>query len=222
MAFAPDYATTGYFYVWYTGDGGGSVLARFRVSGDPDVADSQSKVEVLKVAQPLTNHNGGRLQFGHDGMLYLGLGDGGGSFDPDGSGQDGSTLLGKLIRIDVDPVHGTYAIPADNPFIRNGAVRNEIWALGLRNPWRISFDRSTGDLFIADVGQNECEEINFQPASSSGGENYGWSMMEGPKCVDSRCTISGLVLPVSGYNHEDNNCSITGGEIYRGNAYPDM
>ncbi len=222
LAFAPDYAATGYFYVWYTGAGGDSVLARFRVSGNPDVADMQSKVEVLNVAQPRTNHNGGRLQFGHDGMLYLGLGDGGGSFDPDGSGQDGSTLLGKLIRIDVDPVHGTYAIPAGNPFVGNGAVRDEIWALGLRNPWRISFDRSTGDLFIADVGQNEFEEINYQAASSTGGENYGWSTMEGSQCVDGGCDTSGLVLPVSGYNHENNNCSITGGETYRGNAYPNL
>ncbi len=222
LAFSPDYATSGYFYVWYTRAGGDSVLARFRVSADPNIADPNSRKEILSVAQPFTNHNGGRLQFGPDGMLYLGLGDGGGSFDPDGSGQDGSTLLGKLIRIDVDPVHGTYTIPADNPFVANDAVRDEIWALGLRNPWRISFDRLTGDLFMADVGQNEFEEVNFQPVSSTGGENYGWSIMEGSECVDGGCDTNGLTLPVSGYNHANNDCSITGGEVYRGTAYSNL
>jgi glucose/arabinose dehydrogenase len=134
LAFAPDFKTSGYFYVWYTGNGGGMILSRFKVSDDPDIANPASRETVLIVTQPFSNHNGGRLRFGPDGMLYLGLGDGGGSNDPDENGQDGSTLLGKLIRIDVDPAHGAYAIPGDNPFTGNGSIRNEIWALGLRNP----------------------------------------------------------------------------------------
>lgn len=224
VAFAPDYETSGYFYVWYTGGGGGTVLSRIRVSNDPNVADPSTEQFVLTVAQPFMNHNGGRLQFGPDGMLYLGLGDGGGSFDPEDAGQDGSTLLGKLIRIDVDPAHGTYSIPADNPFVNNANVANEIWALGLRNPWRISFDRVTGDLFIGDVGQNQWEEIDFQPASSSGGENYGWSEMEGSQCTGggNACNQAGLTLPIAEYNHDDGDCSVTGGEVYRGQSYPDM
>jgi glucose/arabinose dehydrogenase len=221
LAFAPDYATSGYFYVWYTSGGGGMTLARFRVSEDADIADPDSQTLVLPVVQPRANHNGGRLQFGPDGMLYLGLGDGGGSGDPDGNGQDGDTLLGKLIRIDVDPVHGDYAVPGDNPFVNDGSVRNEIWALGLRNPWRISFDRGTGDLFIADVGQNRWEEVNFQAASSKGGENYGWNVMEGSQCFITSCDQNGLTLPVAEYEH-DQGCSITGGEVYRGSAYPNL
>jgi glucose/arabinose dehydrogenase len=224
VAFAPDYKASGYFYVWYTADGGETVLSRFKVSNDPDMADPGSEQEVLEVEQPFGNHNGGRLQFGPDGMLYLGLGDGGGAFDPENAGQDGSTLLAKLIRIDVDPSHGTYAVPADNPFTDNPAIEDEIWALGLRNPWRISFDRMNGDLYIADVGQSEREEINVQAASSTGGQNYGWSVMEGSGCTGGGnvCDQSGLTLPVSEYNHEGGNCSVTGGEVYRGQAYPNM
>ena len=223
MAFSPDYKTSGYFYVWYTDSGGATVLSRFKVSNDPDIADVQSEQIVLTVDQPFANHNGGRLQFGPDGMLYLGLGDGGGAFDPNSSGQDGSALLGKLIRIDVDPSHGTYAIPSDNPFIGNGSVRDEIWAIGLRNPWRTSFDRMTGDLFIADVGQSQLEEVNFQPGSSTGGENYGWSIMEASECVGGgNCDQSGLTLPVAEYDHSSGDCSITGGEVYRGTAYPNL
>jgi glucose/arabinose dehydrogenase len=222
LAFSPDYAVSGYFYVWYTGGGGGTVLSRFRVSADPNLADPNSEEILLVVPQPFSNHNGGRLQFGPDGMLYLGLGDGGGSFDPEENAQDGSTLLGKLIRLDVDPVHGNYAIPGDNPFVGNGSVRDEIWALGLRNPWRIAFDRQTGDLFIADVGQNQLEEVNVQPSTSVGGENYGWDIMEGSQCAGGGdCNQSGLTLPVTEYGH-DLGCSVTGGEVYRGVAYPDM
>ena len=222
LAFAPDYETSGLFYTWYTAIGGGMVLARFQVSDDPNLADANSREIVLSVAQPQSNHNGGRLQFGPDGMLYLGLGDGGGSFDPLGAGQDGSTLLGKLIRIDVDPSHGSYAVPPDNPFVGNASVLDEIWALGLRNPWRIAFDSETGDLYIADVGQNQLEEVNFQPASSSGGENYGWVIMEGTNCVGGgNCNTSGLTLPVSEYGHGQ-DCSVTGGEVYRGTAYPNL
>jgi glucose/arabinose dehydrogenase len=219
LAFAPDYAESGYFYIWYTPTSGGTALSRFRVSGDPNVADATSEQVVLSVGQPFDNHNGGRLQFGPDGMLYLGLGDGGAANDPDQRAQDGTTLLGKLIRIDVDPVHQTYAIPPDNPFVGNGSVRDEIWALGLRNPWKISFDSMTGDLFIADVGQNQREEVNFQPASSGGGENYGWDVMEGTRCIPSSCNPSLYVAPIAEYTH-DFGCSITGGEMYRGSAYP--
>jgi glucose/arabinose dehydrogenase len=222
VAFAPDFAASGYFYVWYTGGGGGMVLSRFRVSDDPNVADPDSEQILLLVPQPFENHNGGRLQFGPDGMLYLGLGDGGGSFDPDDNAQDGSTLLGKLIRLDVDPRNGSYAIPPDNPFVGNASVLDEIWALGLRNPWRIAFDPLTGDLFIADVGQNRLEEVNFQPSTSSGGENYGWDIMEASQCLGGgSCEQSGLALPVAEYDH-DLGCSITGGEVYRGSAYPNM
>lgn len=222
VAFAPDYAASGFFYVWYTSVGGGMVLSRFRVTEDPGIADPDSEQIVLIVPQPFENHNGGRLQFGPDGMLYLGLGDGGGSFDPDDNAQDGSTLLGKLIRIDVAPEHGAYAIPPDNPFVGNASVLDEVWALGLRNPWRMAFDRATGDLFIADVGQNRLEEVNFQPSTSAGGENYGWDVMEGSQCAGGgSCNPSGLTLPVAEYDH-DLGCSITGGEVYRGSAYPGM
>jgi glucose/arabinose dehydrogenase len=223
MAFAPDYATSGYFYVWYTGGGGGTVLARLQVSDDPNVADPNSYQLVLAVPQPFPNHNGGRLKFGPDGMLYLGLGDGGGSSDPQGNGQDMTTLLGKLIRIDVDPAHGSYAVPADNPFVNDNAVRSEIWGSGLRNPWRIAFDTQTGELFIADVGQNEREEINVQPASSTGGENYGWDIWEGTNCFGGgACNGGTFTAPVHEYNHDNGDCSITGGEVYRGTAYPNL
>jgi glucose/arabinose dehydrogenase len=223
VAFAPDYATSGCFYVWYTDLGGDMVLSRFQVSSDPNVADPNSETIVLTVGQPFANHNGGRLQFGPDGMLYLGIGDGGSSFDPDGNAQFGGTLLGKLIRIDVDPVHGTYAVPPDNPFLGDPAVLDEIWALGLRNPWRIAFDGASGDLFIADVGQNQREEINFQPAASNGGENYGWDIMEGAQCTGggNACNQAGLTLPVADYDHAA-GCSVSGGEVYRGDAYPNL
>lgn len=224
LAFAPDYSTSGYFYVWYTGAGGGTVLSRVKVSGDPDMADAASEQVVLSVAQPDTNHNGGRVRFGPDGMLYLGLGDGGGAFDPLGVAQDGDSLLGKLIRIDVNTTNGSYAVPADNPYVGNAGFKDEIWASGLRNPWRISFDSTTGDLYIGDVGQNQWEEIDFQPANSSGGENYGWSLMEGTECTGggNSCDQSGLAFPVAQYGHENGNCSVTGGEVYRGQSYPNM
>jgi hypothetical protein len=224
VAFPPDYETSGYFYIWYTAPGGGMVLARFSVSDDdPNVADPNSESLVLSVPQPFPNHNGGRLQFGPDGYLYLGLGDGGGSFDPDDNAQDGGTLLGKLIRIDVDPAQGNYAIPQDNPFVGNGSVRDEIWALGLRNPWRISFDSGNGDLYIADVGQNRWEEINHQPASSGGGQNYGWDIAEASECTGggNACNTAGFTPPVAEYDH-DFGCSVTGGEVYRGDDYPNL
>jgi len=221
LAFPPDYQSTGYFYVWYTQAGGDTVLSRFSVSGNANVADENSETKILTVAQPFSNHNGGRLQFGPDGMLYLGLGDGGGAGDPQQNGQNGNTLLGKLIRIDVDPANGTYAVPADNPFVGDGNFMDEIWALGLRNPWKISFDGLTGDLYIADVGQGSREEVNYQPSGSNGGENYGWAIMEGTLCVENDCNQTGLTLPVTQYvNGQD--CAITGGEVYRGDDYPNL
>jgi len=223
LAFPPDYESSGAFYVWYTELDGATVLSRFRVrDDDPNRADPASESKVLRVAQPFPNHNGGRLQFGPDGMLYLGLGDGGGSFDPQDNAQNGGTLLGKLLRLDVDPAHGTYAIPPDNPFVGDGTVRDEIWATGLRNPWRIAFDRGTGDLYIADVGESDFEEINHQPADFGGGQNYGWDLMEGAQCVGGgNCNLPGMTLPVAQYDHGQ-GCSVTGGEVYRGIDYPGL
>lgn len=221
LAFAPDYSSSGNFYIWYTNNDGQTVLSRLKVSGNPNSANRDSEEKLLVVAQPFANHNGGRLQFGSDGMLYLGLGDGGGSGDPQKQAQNGNTLLGKIIRIDVDPVNGTYAIPPDNPFVGDDDFKDEIWALGLRNPWKMSFDRKTGDLYVADVGQAALEEVNFQLAGSFGGENYGWSIMEGSRCVISNCDQTDLIQPVTEYTHAE-GCSITGGEVYRGNAYPNL
>jgi hypothetical protein len=220
LAFPPDYRRSGAFYTWYTDLDGDTVLSRFRVGLDPNQAVADSEEILLTVSQPRPNHNGGQLQFGPDGYLYLGIGDGGGSGDPDRFGQDPEVLLGKIIRIDVDPDRAGYEIPPDNPFI-DSEVRDEVWALGLRNPWRMAFDPLTGDLYIADVGQNTYEEINVQGALDGGGQNYGWSLMEGPECFRAGCDTEGLVLPVGGYEH-DEGCSVTGGVVYRGNAYPDL
>lgn len=222
LAFPPDYAQSGFFYVWYTGSGGATRLSRFHVDdADPNLADTGSEQILLELDQPFGNHNGGRLQFGPDGYLYLGIGDGGSGGDPMGHGQNPDTLLGSLIRIDVDPAHGGYAVPEDNPFV-GGPGADEIWAIGLRNPWRISFDRQTGQLYIADVGQNSVEEINVQPATGGGGRNYGWNTMEGSACfTDPDCATAGLTTPVAEYPHAL-GCSVTGGEVYRGNAYPDL
>jgi len=220
LAFAPDYPDTGHFYTWYTDDDGDTVLSRFRATGGRVTADPDSETVLLRIPQPRANHNGGQLRFGPDGFLYLSTGDGGGGGDPFDNGQDLDTLLGGLLRLDVDPANGTYAVPRDNPLIgRSG--RNELWAWGLRNPWRIAFDSLTGDLFIADVGQNSYEEINVQPLLDGGGQNYGWNVMEGNACFEPGCNTSGLVRPVGGYSHA-NGCSVTGGVVYRGNAYPDL
>jgi glucose/arabinose dehydrogenase len=219
LAFPPDYSNRGHFYLYYTDHAGvgDSVLARYRLSADPDVADPASAETLLRLAQPFTNHNGGQLAFGPDGYLYLGLGDGGSGGDPLGNAQNPASLLGKLLRIDVEAGVAPYAIPADNPF------GNEIWATGLRNPWRFSFDRLTGDLYIGDVGQNAFEEVNFQPAAGPGGQNYGWVRMEGMHCYTGLgCDQAGLTLPVAEYSHADGNCSITGGHVYRGAQYPSL
>lgn len=217
VAFPPGFAAKRYFYVDYTGlsGTGDTVLARYPLTADPDVADSAGGATLLTVTQPFTNHNGGQLAFGPDGFLYVALGDGGGSGDPSNNAQSLTTLLGKILRIDVESGVSPYAIPTGNPF------GNEIWAYGLRNPWRFSFDRSAGDLYIADVGQNLFEEVDFQPATGSGGENYGWNIMEGLHCFNSTtCDQAGLTLPVAEYSHADGSCSVTGGFVYRGAQYP--
>ena len=221
LAFAPDYAQSGYFYVWYTDLSSDTRISRFSVTGDADIADPDSEKLILSIAQPQTNHNGGRLLFGPDAYLYLGTGDGGGANDPNGNGQNMQTLLGKILRLDVDPSFQTYAIPEDNPFVGQPSALDEIWASGLRNPWKMSFDSDGGSLYIADVGQNSFEEVNFQSANSSGGMNYGWNTMEGSQCFQGGCDTSGLTLPVAEYSHSA-GCSITGGEVYRGSSYPDL
>jgi len=225
MAFHPDFPDSNYFYINYTNTSGALTLARFTVSPDPDSADRGSEAILLTIPEPEANHNGGTIIFGpNDGYLYLGVGDGGGSGDQHGTignGQDSTTLLGSILRIDVNS-GSPYAVPPTNPFVgRSGA--DEIWAYGLRNPWRMSFDRANGDLFIADVGQNAWEEIDFQPAASVGGENYGWRLMEGSHCYNppTDCDPGGLVYPVTDYSHA-NGCSITGGYVYRGCHIPDL
>ena len=218
MAFHPRYAESGFFYVNYTDRAGDTQIERYQVSGDADRADAPSARTILTVDQPYSNHNGGHILFGPDGMLYIGMGDGGGGGDPQGNGQNLQTLLGKLLRIDVDGGE-PYAIPPDNPFAGGtGAQRREIWAVGLRNPWRMAFD--DGLIYIADVGQNQWEEINVAPAGQ-GGLNYGWDIMEGAHCYRaSSCERSGLEEPALEYDHGE-GCSVTGGRVYRGARFPE-
>jgi glucose/arabinose dehydrogenase len=248
LAFPPDYADKEHFYVYYTRLDGNNQVSRFYAGSDPNTADPNSEEELLFLPHPTYgNHNGGQLAFGPDGYLYIGTGDGGGGGDPQNNAQNLGSLMGKILRIDVDktapppvnlenPVYlplisggagasaGAYAIPPDNPFREDPAARPEIWAYGLRNPWRFSFDPETGDLYIADVGQNAVEEINFQPASSSGGENYGWNILEGDRCFSPS---SGCVPPpnyqppVVVYQHSL-GCSVTGGGVYRGTDISSM
>jgi glucose/arabinose dehydrogenase len=217
LAFHPAYASNGYFFVFYTSLSGDTVIARYTVSADPNVADPASAVTLMTVPQPFSNHKGGQLRFGPDGFLYIALGDGGSGGDPQNNGQNLATLLGKLLRIDVDS-GSPYAVPASNPFVNTPGARGEIWALGLRNPWRFSFDRQTGEMFIADVGQAAWEEVNLQPATG-GGRNYGWRVMEGRHCFNpsSGCNTTNLVLPIVEYSHST-GCSISGGFRYRGSA----
>ena len=213
IAFPPDYASKRHFYVNFTSRSGvgDSVIARVPLTADPDVADASAAAAVLTVRQPFINHNGGQLAFGPDGMLYIGMGDGGSEGDPQFNAQNRTRLLGKILRIDVESGTATYAVPPGNPF------NNEVWSYGLRNPWRFSFDRATGELFIADVGGALFEEVNVQPAASGGGENYGWNIMEGAHCFNSpTCDQSGLTLPALEYGHGTGDCSITGGYVYRG------
>ena len=223
VAFPPDYANKQYLYVNYTDTSGNTVIARYRVTDDPDVADPDSEEILLAIEQPDPVHNGGNMEFGpKDGYLYIGTGDGGPAGDPDNRGQDPDSLLGKILRIDVESGAAPYAIPTSNPYAQSEGYRPEIWALGLRNPWGFTFDRDTGDLYIADVGEGALEEINYQPASSSGGENYGWSIMEGTDCFKSdSCSSEGLVHPVAEYDHSQ-GCAIVGGPIYRGLSFVRM
>jgi glucose/arabinose dehydrogenase len=223
VAFHPRYASNGYLYVDYTDAAAGATqVVRYSVSANPDIADPGSAVPILSVDQPYENHNGGLLTFGPDGMLYVGLGDGGSGGDPQGNGQNRNTLLASILRLDVD--HGDpYTVPPDNPFVAEPNARGELWAYGLRNPWRYSFDRATGDLYIGDVGQDAHEEVDVQPAASPGGLDYGWNVMEGFSCYDppTGCSMTGLTLPVLDYPHTD-GCSITGGYVYRGSDFPSL
>ncbi|MBL7969230.1 MAG: PQQ-dependent sugar dehydrogenase [Prolixibacteraceae bacterium] len=216
LAFHPDYKTNGYFYVNYIGKGDSTYISRFKVSSDANKADAASEFKILTIYQPYQNHNGGDLKFGPDGYLYIGMGDGGSSGDPGNRAQNPKELLGKMLRIDIN--NGTrYSIPTSNPFATSTTTKPEIWALGLRNPWRFSFDRQTGDLWIADVGQNVVEEVNFQPASSKGGENYGWKCYEGNLVFNTTGCVpaSNLTFPVYTYP-QNQECSVTGGYVFRG------
>jgi hypothetical protein len=224
MAFHPNYLNNGYFYVNYTGTGGHTRISRFSVANDPNTADPNSEVILMTIDQPEWNHNGGCVRFGPDGYLYIGMGDGGSGGDPWGNAQNTNTFLGKILRLDVD--NGTpYGIPPNNPFVNDANVLDEIWAIGVRNPWRFSFDRETGDLWIGDVGQNAWEEIDFQPANSLGGENYGWKCNEGNHVFDifSFDNMINYVDPVHEYvNNNSVGRSVTGGVRYRGTEYSAM
>ena len=234
MAFHPDYANNGFFYVNYTRNvGSDTVVARYTVSANPNLADASSAQIIIVITQPQNNHNGGWIGFGPDGYLYIGMGDGGSGCDPhgaNGNGQNIGTLLGAMLRIEpsTTPGVGGYASPPSNPFVGVGGA-DEIWSYGLRNPWRSSFDRETGDLYIADVGQDAREEINFQPASSMGRENYGWRCFEGNSCSNISgcpttpcgCNGIGLIFPIHTYNHPT-GFSITGGYVYRGCDIPSL
>jgi len=232
-AFHPQYASNGFFFVNYTNASGDTVIARYEVSANPNVADPNSAEILLTIDQPFSNHNGGQLQFGPDGYLYVGMGDGGSGGDPNCLAQQPDQMLGKILRLDVDQNVNTppfYGIPADNPFLGDPDVLDEIWAIGVRNPWRFSFDRETGDLYIADVGQNAWEEIDFQPFDSPGGQNYGWDVMEGEVCFENDpdcpantpvCNSNDLTDPVQVYGH-GLGCSVTGGYVYRGCQAPGL
>lgn len=218
IAFHPQFASNGHFYVNYTDGSGDTRIERYRVSANPDIADAGSAKLILSVDQPFSNHNGGHILFGQDGMLYVAMGDGGSGGDPLGHAQNLNTLHGALLRIDVDN-GDPYGIPVDNPFVGNPNARAEIWAYGLRNPWRVAFDRQAGLLYIADVGQAQWEEVNAAAATASG-RNYGWNVMEGPQCFNAgACNTAGLTPPVLAYDHSE-GCSIIGGYVYRGSAQP--
>ena len=220
MAFHPAYASNGHFFVNYTDVNGHTVIERYTLPAGASVAQRSSARRILFIEQPFDNHNGGQLAFGPDGMLYIGMGDGGAGNDPLNAGQDPSTLLGKMLRIDVD-AGDPYAVPASNPFVGRAGYRPEIWALGLRNPWRFSIDVASGAVFIADVGQGGWEEVNAAPWNAAG-LNYGWRLMEGSSCYIPRpCDPTGLTLPVVAYDHTQ-GCSIIGGYVYRGARIPEL
>ncbi|WP_408611075.1 PQQ-dependent sugar dehydrogenase [Glycomyces xiaoerkulensis] len=215
IAFDPAFE---HFYISFTDLNGDTAVEEFGMLDGQIQLDTRRTV--LTQEQPFSNHNGGQVAFGPDGMLYIGLGDGGDAFDPSDNAQNLDTLLGKLLRIDPSGAE-PYAIPPDNPFVGDPGARDEIWAYGLRNPWRFSWDAETGDLYIADVGQNDREEINFAPASSTGGENYGWARMEGTLPVSGE-EPANHVPPWYEFDHSDGACSVTGGFVYRGSAIPEL
>ena len=225
LAFAPHYGSSDdRFFIDYTDASGDTAIAVGNIGPDPDVADLASLNVILSIAQPFPNHNGGDVEFGPDGDLYIGMGDGGSGGDPQGNGQRLDTLLGKLLRIDVTsppPDGQTYAIPATNPYVGRAGAKPEIWAYGLRNPWRFSFDRKTGALWIGDVGQGRFEEVD-RALDGGRGANYGWNVMEGSHCYPDgdSCDRTGLVLPLTEYDHSLSDCAIVGGFVYRGTAYP--
>ncbi len=213
VAFAPDFANSRLFYVHYSDDDGDTTLSRFTADETLTIGLPDSEEILLTESQPYGNHNGGSIAFGADGMLYIGLGDGGRAGDPLDSGQDPGTLLGSILRIDVSG--DSYTIPADNPF------GNEVWAYGIRNPWRFSFDRANGDLYIGDVGQNQYEEISYLAADFSGDRNLGWRPVEGFHCYEAGCDLSLYLPPIAEYDHSL-GCSVTGGYVYRGAQYPSL
>ena len=229
LAFHPSYKTNGKLYLSYTDLKGTSVIREYTVSSNPDRVDGGSGRTLLRVGQPYANHNGGHIVFGPDGFLYIGLGDGGSAGDPGNRAQSLGSLLGKILRIDVNRRTGSlqYGIPSTNPYVGRTGF-DQIWAYGLRNPWRFSFDRARGDLWIGDVGQGSWEEINRATASSGRnagrGLNFGWRVMEGAHCYrpSSGCVRTGRQLPVTEYNHGGSRCSVTGGHVYRGKTYPDL
>jgi glucose/arabinose dehydrogenase len=233
IAFHPDYASNGFFYVNYTDTFGDTVIERYEASANPDLADPDSAALLLHIDQPEANHNGGQLQFGPDGFLYTAMGDGGGSGDPNCLAQNDATLHGKMLRIDVDqnvdaPPH--YGIPPGNPFVGPGNPADEVWAEGFRNPWRFSFDRLTGALFVADVGQDTLEEVNYVAPGDPGARNFGWKIMEGTSCFSSAgcpgttppCDSPLFTDPIAAYGHANGNCSVTGGYAYRGSLAPSL
>lgn len=223
LAFHPNYLSNGYLYVQYSDLDGENKLCRYtRSDSDPNNVDPLSEVLIKRYDQPFNNHNGGDINFGPDGYLYIALGDGGGYGDPLGRAQNPMDYLGKMLRIDVDNGN-PYAIPASNPFVNNTNYLPEIWSIGLRNPWRFSFDSETGDMWIADVGQNNWEEINFEPANQSGGVNYGWKCFEADAGF-SNCPESNMQMPIFQYSHDEEfgGSSVTGGYVYRGAKYPNL
>ncbi len=221
LAFDPNYASNGRFFINYTDASGSTVIARYTVSNNTNTADPASANILLTIEQPFWNHNGGHIAFGPDGYLYIGMGDGGDGGDPGERAENLTTLLGKMLRIDVSGEN--YAVPETNPFSPASGAKTEIWAYGLRNPWKFSFDRQTGDLYIGDVGQNYFEEINFQLVSSAGGENYGWDTLEGFHCHEPAqgCDAGDSVLPILEYDHSE-GVSVTGGYVYRGSHIPEL